>query len=795
MIQARATLIFLTNWSSATHNWTAVADTYNNTIRMVSPVGVVTTLAGSPGHPGGTDGTGSSALFLHPRGLIVDAAGNIFIADSDNSTIRKMTSAGVVTTLAGSAGQIGNADGIGGAARFYSPVGVAVDALGDVYVGDSQTETIRKITPDGGVTTLAGGLGVGSADGTGGSASFNGPSGVAVDAAGNVYVADTTNDTIRKITPAGAVTTLAGGAGLAGSADGTGNAARFNHPEGIAVDGFGNIFVADVNNSTIRKITSTGTVTTFAGSPGQNGSSDGTGGAARFNNPLGVAADGSGNVYVADTNNHTVRKITPAGVVTTLAGNPAKSGGRNGTGSAAQFYFPDGIAADTVGNIYLTDLQFYTIRKITPVGVVTTLAGGVQSILGSKDGVSALAQFFNPLGVAVDGKGNVYVADYLNNSIRMVSPSGYVTTLAGGPGPAGTVGIAADVDDTGSNARFYGPEAVAVDSAGTIYVADTFNESIRKGIVSSAQVAPDISFEPVSAAATAGQALHVNFTLVANGTPTPTFLWQVSADGGATWSNLSDNTLYSGSATATLTLTSALASMNGDQFQCVTSNTAGTATSSAVTLTVTKVLATVTLGNLSQAFTGSSLGATATTSPAGLTVTYTYNGNATVPTAPGSYSVVATVSDANYQGTATGTLVILANFAAYQAQFFSSGQLADPTVSGPSANPAHDGMVNLLKYAFGLDPTLTNATAGLPVAGQSGGALTLSYIRRHDVADLTYTVEVSSDLVTWQSGPDCTQELSVTPIDAQRDQVVAADLTPVSGTGRHFIRLKVTQGP
>ena len=184
---------------------------------------------------------------------------------------------------------------------------------------------------------------------------------------------------------------------------------------------------------------------------------------------------------------------------------------------------------------------------------------------------------------------------------------------------------------------------------------------------------------------------------------------------------------------------------------------------------------------------------TATTKPGGLTVSVTYNGNATVPTAPGSYSVVATVSDTNYQGTASGTLIIQPNFAAYQGQYFSSDQLADPTVSGPSANPAHDGMANLLKYAFGLDPTLVDSAAGLPVAGQSAGTLTLSYIRRHDIADLAYTVEVSSDLVNWQSGPGYTQELSVTALDAQRDQVFVVDLVPLSGSVKRFIRLRVTQ--
>src|SRR6266446_2589763 len=224
--------------------------------------------------------------------------------------------------FAGLATGRGSADGTGSAARFNESEGVAVDGAGNVYVADSNNDTIRKITPAGVVTTLAGRAGqVGSADGTGTNALFNYPTGVAVDGAGNVFVADQGNHTIRQITPAGVVTTLAGSAGQSGSADGHGSNARFNQPFGVAVDSGGNVYVADLQNQTIRKITSSGTVTTLAGSAGQTGSVDGTGSAARFNGPAGVAVDGATNVYVADFYNFTIRKITPAGAVTTLAGN------------------------------------------------------------------------------------------------------------------------------------------------------------------------------------------------------------------------------------------------------------------------------------------------------------------------------------------------------------------------------------------------------------------------------------------------------------------------------------------
>ena len=239
-------------------------------------------------------------------GIAIDGSGNLYVADSNNNMIRKITSAGVVTTLAGSITS-GHADGTGAAASFYNPFGVAVDGSGNLYVGDTRNHMIRKITSAGAVTTLAGSTTPGSADGTGVTAYFNLPGGVAVDGSGNIYVADGNNNMIRKITSAGAVTTLAGSTTY-GYADGTGIAASFNYPWGVAVDGSGNLYVADNNNNMIRKITSAGVVTTLAGST-TSGHADGTGVAATFNRPWDVAVDGSGSVYVADTYNNMIRKI------------------------------------------------------------------------------------------------------------------------------------------------------------------------------------------------------------------------------------------------------------------------------------------------------------------------------------------------------------------------------------------------------------------------------------------------------------------------------------------------------
>jgi sugar lactone lactonase YvrE len=348
-----------------------VADNANTCIRKVTASGVVTTLAGSVNY-GYADGTGAAAQFNLPEGVAVDASGNVYVADTGNNCIRKVTAAGVVTTLAGSVTN-GFADGTGAAAQFNSPSGVAVDASGNVYVADTYNNCIRKVTAAGVVTTLAGSVNYGYADGTGAAAQFSSPYGVAVDASGNVYVADSGNNCIRMVTAAGVVTTLAGSL-YAGSADGTNAAARFNYPVGVAVDASGNVYVADFGNNCIRKVTAAGVVTTLAGST--EGYADGTGMAAQFNLPSGVAVDANGNVYVADYGNNCIRKVTATGVVTTLAGS-VNYGYADGTGAAAMFYYPEGVAVDASGNVYVADTYNYYIRKVT--------AAGVNSILAKRD--------------------------------------------------------------------------------------------------------------------------------------------------------------------------------------------------------------------------------------------------------------------------------------------------------------------------------------------------------------------------------------------------------------------------
>ncbi len=290
-----------------------VASTQDHTISRITPVGRVTVLAGRARCPGSDDGTGSDARFLRPRGVTVDSAGNVYVADSQNHTIRRVTPTGIVTTVAGRPGDPGSDDGTRYEAQFFMPVSVALDTAGNLYVADALNDTIRKIKPGGVVTTLAGLAGnVGSADGKGGSARFCCPMGVAVDLGGDVYVADTCNDLIRKVTPDGVVTTLAGQVAHSDlGSDGDGSAARFYHPMGLGVDRAGNVFVADSGNCAIRRVTPAGEVTTVAGRARHFGDADGVGSAARFDFLLDLKVDAAGNLYAADTGNDAIRKGTP----------------------------------------------------------------------------------------------------------------------------------------------------------------------------------------------------------------------------------------------------------------------------------------------------------------------------------------------------------------------------------------------------------------------------------------------------------------------------------------------------
>jgi sugar lactone lactonase YvrE len=427
-----------------------VADTENHAIRSITPDGYVRTASAfSPG------GSGAAASYYFPRGLAIDSAGSIYVADTAAQIIRKITSKGAPTVAGSSSSAYGSADGDGAAARFFDPVGLTFDPAGNLIVADASNATIRKISPSLEVSTLAGRASPGMANGPATSAQFGRPTGVARDSGGNVYVADTLNHTIRKITPAGVASTFAGSPGQFGTANGNGSNARFAGPKGVAVGPSDNIYVADTAYSSIRKITPNGDVSTVAvlnNYPSYQFSA----------RPEGLAVDSTGTIYVAGTAISAIIKITPAGEVSTFAGQPNIHRYRDGTGGAAAFNRPSAIAVDNAGYLYVADTNNLRLRKISPAAVVTTLPF-------SPSGMTK--------GVAVDAAGNVFFTAVSHATVRKLTPSGELSTLGG---------LAYEwqsADGVGSVARFASPTGIAVDPAGRLYVADTNNNAIRIGEV------------------------------------------------------------------------------------------------------------------------------------------------------------------------------------------------------------------------------------------------------------------------------------------------------------------------
>jgi sugar lactone lactonase YvrE len=436
-----------------------------------------------------TDGTATAlATVFGVRGITVDAAGNLYVAaslpfrmspgqstrTSDRSTIKKITPDGTVTTLAGSESAIGYADGAGSAALFNMPHGIAVDAAGVLYVADSQNRRIRRVSPTGETTTLAGGAECGSGDGTATTARFCSPHGIVRDAAGNLFVSDASNATIQRLGTDGQVTTLAGLAPIYGTADGTGSSARFSSPFGIAADSAGALYVTNAF-ATIRKITTSGVVTTLAGNASlARVATDGIGQAATFSNPRGIASDAEDNLLVVDSFAQIIRRVTPQGAVSTFAGTPNEGGFTSGPRTSAQFRYPNDVAVDAAGTVYVADTWNHMIRRITTDGRVDGWVGGSAELSGSSDGNGGLARFNYPSGITVDTAGNVYVSDRSNHTIRKITSSGDVSTLAGSAGMPGSA------DGQGSAARFNYPMGLKADSAGNLYVADSNNNTIRK---------------------------------------------------------------------------------------------------------------------------------------------------------------------------------------------------------------------------------------------------------------------------------------------------------------------------
>lgn len=407
------------------------------------------------GTEGPNNGAGPAAQFSSPYGITKNIDGNLYVADTSNHAIRKITPAGIVSTFAGSLGTCGSADGDRTTATFCVPFGIVADAAGALYVTDQYNHTVRKITAAGVVTTIAGSAGVsGSTDGAGADARFYSPGDITADTSGNLYVVDRANATVRKITSSGVVSTVAGSAGMIGSTDGPGTAARFYNPSGITFDTAGNLYVADNFNHTIRKITPDGNVTTLAGTAGVCGSTDGSGANAKFCNPFGIKADVSGNLYVTDSSNSTIRKITASGVVSTVVGTAGVNGDVLGP-LPGQIVYPDSIAVIGANQLAFTtdahevlgaNLATATVSfaNFSPLLTLTNTGNSNRFNFTSSVTLGANGQLFDP---AAD------IVSLEFGSVTVTIPAGSFQPASGGytfSGQIGSVTVSANIQAQGA---------------------------------------------------------------------------------------------------------------------------------------------------------------------------------------------------------------------------------------------------------------------------------------------------------------------------------------------------------
>jgi len=527
------------------------------------------------------------------------------------------------------------------------------------------------------------------------------------------------------------MSTIAGIALTTGSADGTGSAALFNNPAGIALDSGTNLYIADNGNDTIRKLTPTGsgwTSTTLAGTPGVTGTTNGLGATTLFNNPMGIALDGTGNIYVADSGNNAIRKyLASSGSWTTLAGSIGVSGTgtANGTGTAAKFNDPTALALDAGGNIFVADYNNNAIRKITPAGVVTTFAGADLTTgtlnpsdpkANTQDGFASTALITHPKGVAVDASGNVYASAFSNYSVVKITPSGTNWML-------GTIGGTADYNiiycylqywASTAGPGFYSPAGMAVDSYGNLYVADSGANRISIG----ASLLPPSIGSSLTASGTVG--MPFNYTIVAGSMTGP-------------YSNYSVSGL-----------------------------------------------------------------------PSGLSVNVATGLISGTPTVTGTFSPIIGAANLAGQTNATLTLAItnLNSYQTWRSQKFTPAQLLDPAICGDMGTPAGDGIFNLMKYALGLNPNTRYASSlVLPYAQvqtvSGTNYLTLAFTQNTAAADVTYSVEASTTLNgTWtEINPLLpANQVSVLPDTPSSgiNTITVKDVQPASASTRRFMRLRVT---
>jgi uncharacterized protein (TIGR03437 family) len=469
------------------NNTILIADTGNGSIRSVSSAGIITTISGdlkgSVGLSG--DGVANTLPMLAPFGVTADSSGNLYVAESGTNRIRKIDTAGNITTAIGDGIQGFAGDGGAPATVEMSlPTSVAVDSSGNIYFADSLNNRIRKLA--GGTVSTFAGNGVFSYSGDGGSATsaqLNTPMGVAVGTATvsnpfptapNLYIADTANNVVRSV--ANGVIANFAGTGTAGSS-GDGNAAagaQLNDPQGLAVDSAGNLYIADTQNHRVRKVAN-GNISTVAGNGTAGFGGDGAAAtSAQLNLPFGVAVDAAGNLYIAEFGNNRVRKVATNGNIGTIAGNGVSGySGDKGQATSAQLNGPQGVAVDSAGNVFIADSANNRVRMVAPNGVITTVAGTGAAGVSGDGGPAVNALVGNPVALATDGVGNVYIADG-SARVRKLFLSGIITTIAG----TGTRGYSGD-GGSASNATLNGPSAVAVNATGSVWVADTLNNAVR----------------------------------------------------------------------------------------------------------------------------------------------------------------------------------------------------------------------------------------------------------------------------------------------------------------------------
>lgn len=671
------------------------------------------------------------------------------------------------STLAGLAGAAGNTDGSGATARFHSPGAMSIDGAGNLYVADQSGSTLRKITPAGVTTTLTTALGY--------------VTGIAVDGAGTVYLAESSN-VICRLTGDGALAVIAGTAGIGGSANGTGPAARFNSPSALAIDAAGALYVCDSGNYTIRKISPAGVVTTLAGLAGVSGTADGPGSLARFVNLQGIVVDATGYLFVVDRGSNTVRKITPAGEVSTLAGtsNSYYDGNGDGTGSAAHFNYPTGLALDSAGTLYVTESNYHTVRRVSAAGVVTTVLG-LRSVAGIADATGTDARFYGPTGIAVNAAGDLFVSDTGNHTLRratyipsptILTPPAAVTANAGqtatftisdAGGPTATYqwqrqaagsGTFVNLVNTGA---YSGATTATLSVAGLTAVmnADQFRcvVSNSAGTMFSSPAALTVTAAPVftsPSVATFHSGVAGAFAFTAAGAPLATF--SVTSGALPSWASL-------GSASGLLTGTPANSTGSPFVFTVTATNAYGTATqvfTLSVPATIAPPTAALSSGRRHVLFKGQSRTLTASGSGAGsLTYQWKRNGLPIAGATAASYEIInASAADAGYYQLAVSNE---GGIALSPAMFVSLAYPSTEVLGWGASLTLPSGLTDITAVAAGYYHGLALRTNGTVVAWGSDSTLTTVPAGLSEVvalaASANHSLALKSDgtVVAWGS--------------------------------------------